>query len=113
MTFFITDCLHVYGVKIIASNAVLHCLKCFKAGVTKLQPMGCIRPINQFNLACQKLFTFFSSATFLSVDRRATALAAAYHANRTVSDPPVARQFQIQPSGKKVWPPMFQINLAS
>jgi len=40
---------------------------------------------------------------FLTVDSSATALAAAYHVNRTVCSLPVARQSRIQPADQKVW----------
>jgi len=62
------------------------------SGVAKLRPAGRIRPADQFNPTRQIPFTFFSSATFPTVDSSAAALTAACHINRTcVPGPPVAR----------------------
>jgi len=49
----------------------INCKSDFKLGVAKLQPS------DQFNLACQVPYTFFSSTTFPTVDSSATALATA------------------------------------
>jgi len=54
--------------------------------------VGCIQLANQFNLAYQIPYTFFSSTTFPTMDSDVTASGAACHVNHTVSDPPVAKQ---------------------